>query len=98
MENLNVFRAKLFAIFAAVLGLIGMLLPWQTYSFGMGGFGGLCSGSINGFHGWGWISLLGVLATAVGALMGDKTKDFDDTSKKVAMGGLAGIALGAIIF
>jgi hypothetical protein len=98
MENLNLHKLKLYALVGAAIGLIAMLLPWQTYSFGMAGFGGMGGGSINGFHGWGWISLLGVIAVVIASLMGDKTKTYDDMSKNVALGGFAGIAAGAVIF
>lgn len=92
MENLNLHKLKLYAIIAAGVALISLLLPWQTYSTILG------SGSANGFRGWGWISMLGIIAVVVASLMGDKIKPYDDMSQKVALGGFAGIAAGAIIF
>ncbi len=98
MENLNLHKLKLYSIIGAAIALIAMLLPWQTYSFG-GGFGGFGrGGSINGFRGWGWISLLGLLAVVAAALMGDKTKAYDETSRVVALAGFGGVAAGALIF
>src|ERR1700738_1281698 len=94
MENLNLHKQKLYALIVAAVGLIAMLLPWQTYTlaiqFGGMNFGGGGKGSINGFNGWGWISLLGILAVVVASLIGDKTKTYDDNSKKIALAGFGG--------
>jgi hypothetical protein len=103
MENVNLHKQKLYALALAALSLIAIILPWQTFTLafnlgGFGGFGGGGSGSVNGFRGWGWLSLIGVIAVVVASLMGDKTKTFDDTFKKVALAGFGAIALGAIIF
>ncbi|HSU27976.1 MAG TPA: hypothetical protein VLJ68_06325 [Chitinophagaceae bacterium] len=101
MENLNLHKSKLYALAIAAVALIAMLLPWQTVkiAFDLGGFGGGAGGrSVNGFHGWGWISLLGILAVVAGSLMGDKTKDYDANTKMITLTGFGGIALGAVIF
>lgn len=97
MESLNLHKLKLYALAGAALALIALLLPWQTWSFGGFGFAG-GRGSANGFRGWGWLSLLGIIAVVIASLMGDKTKGYDDTSKVVAMAGFGGIAVGALIF
>jgi hypothetical protein len=94
MENLNFHKQKLYALIAAALGLIGIILPWLSVS--AGAFGG--GASQNGFHSWGLVSVLGLIAVIVASLMGDKTKPYDDMFKKVAMVGFGGIALGAIIY
>jgi hypothetical protein len=86
-------KQKLYSLIAAGVALISMILPWVTISFG--GFGG---GSVNGFHSWGLVSLLGVGAVAAACFMGDKSKEFDANTKKIAMGGFGGVALGAILF
>jgi hypothetical protein len=70
-----------------------MLLPWWTVS--LGGFGG---GSGNGFRSWGLLSLCGIIGVAVSCFRGDKTKEFDENFKKIALASFAAIALGAIIF
>ena len=107
MENLNLHKQKLYSLIAAAIALITLILPWQTYSVTLGGFGGFDfgggggmgrSGSANGFRGWGWLSFLGIIGVVVASLMGDKTKPYDDTFKKVALGSFGVIALGAIIF
>ncbi len=97
MENLNVHKQKLYALIVAALAFIALILPWQTVSFALGGFGG-GSRSVNGLRGWGFLSLLGIGAVVVASLLGDKTKEYDATFKKVAMGGFGAIAIGAIIY
>jgi hypothetical protein len=92
MENLGFHKQKLYSLIAAGVGLIALFLPWATVSFG--GYGG---GSVNGLHGEGLITLLGVAAVGVACFMGDKAKMFDDMYKKVALGGFGGIILGAVI-
>lgn len=94
MENLNLHKSKLYSLIIAGVALIALILPWVTIKFG--GFGG---GSANGLRSWGLLSLLGVAAVAAAAFfLGDKTKDYDENSKKIAMGGFGGIILGAVLF
>jgi hypothetical protein len=93
MENLNFHKQKLYSLIVAAVGLISLLLPWITYSFG--GFGG---GSKNGFGGWGLLTLLGVGAVAVASFMGDKSKEYDAMMKKVALGGFGAMALGGVLY
>jgi len=92
MENLGFHKQKLYSLIAAGVALIGMFLPWATIS--MGGYGG---GSVNGLHGEGFISVLGIAGVAVACFMGDKGKTFDDMYKKVALGGFGAIIAGAVI-
>lgn len=98
MENLNLHKQKLYSLIIAGVGLIAIILPWMSVSVNLGGFGGMGGTSANGFRGWGYLSLLGVVAVVIAALLGDKTKDYDEMFKKVALGGFAAIAAGAIIF
>jgi hypothetical protein len=86
-------KQKLYSLIVAGVSLVSLLLPWVTIS--LGGFGG---GSSNGFRSWGLVSLLGIGAVIAACFMGDKTKEFDESTKKIAMGGFAGIAAGALLF
>ena len=91
--NINLHQKKTGALIGAALGLLGMILPWSVSNIGFG-FG---SQSSNGFGGWGILSLLGVVGVIVASLIGDKTKDFDQNFKMVAMGSFGAILLGAFI-
>lgn len=94
MENLNLHKSKLYSLIIAGVALIALILPWISFKFG--GFGG---GSANGLRSWGLLSMLGVIAVAVACFfLGDKTKEFDANTKKIALGGFAGIGLGALLF
>lgn len=92
MEQMNFHKQKLYALIAAGAALVALLLPWAKVSYG--GFGG---GSDNGLRGEGLISLLGIIAVAVAAFMGDKTKMFEGNFKNIALGGFGAIILGAVI-
>ena len=92
MEQLNFHKQKLYSLVIAGIALISLLLPWQTVSFG--GFG---AASANGFHSWGLLAVIGVIAVAAISWMGNKAAPYDDNSKKIAMGGFGAIALGALI-
>ena len=93
MEQMNFGKQKLYSLIVAGIALVAIILPWVTISFG--GFGG---GSVNGFHSWGLLSVLGVGAVVASCFMGDKSKEFDANTKKIAMAGFGGIALGALLF
>ena len=93
MENLNFHKLKLYSLIVAGVALIAIFLNWISWSFG--GYGG---GGANGLRGWGLLSLIGVGVVAAACFMGDKTKDFDANSKKMAMGGFGAIAVGALLF
>jgi hypothetical protein len=93
MEQMNFHKQKLYSLIAAGVALISLILPWMVVDFG--GFGG---GSVNGFRGWGILSLFGVLGVVAACFMGDKSIQFDETSKKIALGSFAAIAVGALLF
>ena len=93
MEQMNFHKQKLYSLIVAGVALIAMLLPWLSISFGA-----LGGGSANGFRSWGILSLIGIAGVAAACLMGDKTKEFDELYKKVAMGSFGAIAAGALIF
>lgn len=86
---MNFHKQKLYSLIVAGAALISLILPWMTLPF---------FGSVNGFRGWGLLSFLGVIGVVVACFMGDKTKTFDDTFKKVALASFAAIAAGALIF
>jgi hypothetical protein len=92
MEQMNFHKQKLYCLIIAGVAFISLILPWVTVSYGF------ASGSVNGFRSWGILSLLGVAGVAVSCFMGDKTKQFDENFKKIAMASFGAIALGALIF
>lgn len=92
MEKLNLHKQRIYSLIIAGVALITLILPWISVNiYGI-------SRSWNGFKGWGMLSLLGIAGVAVASFMGDKTKDYDDTMKKVVLGSFGAIALGAILF
>lgn len=94
MENkTSIHQKKLYALIIGGAALLGMILPWATISYG--GFGG--GGSSNGFAGWGFLSLLGIVGVVVASLLGDKLQDYDKNMKIVAMSSFGAIILGAFI-
>src|SRR5262245_23357538 len=82
-------KQKLYALIAAGAGFVSLLLPWRTIPI----FGSVS----NGFNGVGILALLGVIGVIVASFMGDKTKEYDENSKKIAMGSFGAIALGALL-
>ena len=85
---MNFHKQKLYALILAGVGLLSLLLPWRSLPF---------LGSVtNGFSGVGIISLLGVIGVIVASFMGDKTKEYDQNSKMIAMGSFGALALGAL--
>src|SRR5579862_7792610 len=52
-------RGRQVASIAAVIGLISTFLPWYGVSAGTGSY--TFSASINGWHGWGYLAILGYL-------------------------------------
>ena len=94
MQQINLHQKKLFALIEAGLAFIALLLSWtieNNYVTGQ-------TSSQNGFHSWGFLTLLGVLGVIAACLMGDKTKDFDKNGKLIALISFAAIALGALIY
>ena len=85
---MNFHKQKLYALILAGVGLISLLLPWLTF----GGF------TIrNGFSSWGILSLLGIRGVVLASFMGDKTKPYDETFKKLALASFGAIALGGLL-
>ena len=99
MEKINLHKQKLYALIVAGLALIAIFLPWATAN--LGGIYGMYGGghySNNGFRSWGILSLLGIAGVLIASLMGDKTKEYDQTFKMVAMASFGAIAVGAIVY
>jgi hypothetical protein len=92
MEQMNFHKRKLYALLAAGIALVSLLLPWVTVSF-LG-----ASQSANGFQGWGLLSFLGILGVAGLSFLGNKTIDYTPEFKKYVMIAFAAIVLGAILF
>jgi len=89
MEQLNFHKQKMYALIVSLVAFISLLLPWLTTGFG---------GSLNGFRGLGFLSLLGIAAVVALSFMGDKSKEYDPNSKKLVMAGFGAISAGALIF
>ncbi len=92
MENVNFHKQKLYSLIVAGVALLALFLPWAKVSYG--GYGG---GSVNGLHGEGLITLLGVGAVAAACFMGDKMKAFEGNFRNIALGGFGAILAGAVI-
>jgi hypothetical protein len=92
--GVNLHQQKLYSLILGAVGLLGLILPWAK-SAGFGGFGGV---SVNGFQGWGILSLFGLVAILVSSLTGDKTMVYDQNMKYLAMGGFGALALGSFIY
>ncbi|HEX4875463.1 MAG TPA: hypothetical protein VFV31_02255 [Chitinophagaceae bacterium] len=88
-------KQKMYSLILAALALVSLILPWVSVK-ATGGFG--IGASRNGFGGWGLLVLIGVGAAIASCFMGDKTKEYDDMGKKIALGGFGAIAGGAVIY
>jgi hypothetical protein len=84
-------KQKLYALIAAVVGIIACFLPW--WSFGFGGFGV----SVNGMHDLGILAFLGFIGAGILSFLGDKTKPFDGQFKMLTAGAFALAALITLI-
>jgi len=67
-------KQRKFVLIAALAGVIGMFLPWYSFSI----FG--ASGSINGMHGNGILVFICFAVAGVMAYLGDQTKTLPSTS------------------
>lgn len=83
-------KQRKFVLIAAVAGLVGMFLPWYSFTI----FG--ASGSINGMHGNGILVFICFAVAGVMAYMGDQTKTLSSSSWIVTLicGALAVIIVG----
>lgn len=83
-------KQRKFVLIAALAGVIGMFLPWYSFSI----FG--ASGSINGMHGNGILVFICFAVAGVMAYLGDQTKTLPSTSWIVTLicGALAVVIVG----
>jgi hypothetical protein len=81
-------KQKLYSLIIAGVAFIALLLPWFSFFIA----------STNGLRGWGILSLLGIGGVVAASFLGDKTKPYDDTFRKVAMASFGAIGLGALLF
>jgi len=95
MEQLKFHKQNLYSLILAGVALISMLLPWFSVKVS-GGFG--IGASKNGFGSWGLLALVGIGVVIASCFMGDKTKQYDDMGRKLALGGFGAIAGGAVIY
>jgi hypothetical protein len=95
MQQINLHKQKLLALAEAGIALIALFLTWMTA--GVEGFP-QADQSKNGLGGWGLLTAVGIAGVAFASLSGDKTKNFDSNSKKIALASFLAIALGAIIY
>jgi hypothetical protein len=89
-------KQKMYALVAALVGVIGCFLPWWSFSYG-GLFGGGVGYSVNGMHEIGILAFLGFIGAGVVSFLGDKTKPFDGQLKMIAAGAFALAALITLI-
>ena len=80
-QTLN--RQRKYILIAAAAGAIAVFLPWATISVDL--FGYSASQSINGFHSYGIVVILGFMVTMIIAFTGELTKPLE---KKIWMASL----------
>ena len=89
---MNFHKQKLYALTAAGIAFVALLLPWISVSF-IGP-----SATWNGIRGWGILSLFGVIGVVALALLGTRTDDYTAEFKKYTLIAFGAIALGALLF
>ena len=85
-------KQKLYALVAAVVGVISCFLPWWSF-----GYSGLYSVSVNGMHELGLLAFLGFIGAGIVSFLGDKTKPYEGQFKMIAAGAFALAALITLI-
>ena len=91
--GIQLHQQRLYSLIFAGVALIAMMLPWSVFNFG----GFIAKQTSNGFSGWGILSFFGIAGAVVASLLGDKTKELDQTFKYVAIGSFVAVILGAFI-
>jgi hypothetical protein len=93
MQQVNLHQQKLIALIIAGVAFISLILNWSVPK----GFAFV--ESQNGFHSWGFLSLLGILGViAVTLAMGNKANPYEGQNKQIVMGAFGVSVLGALIF
>jgi hypothetical protein len=92
MSQLNFHKQKLYALIAAAIALISLLLPWVNINF-LG-----YTTSANGIRGWGILSLIGVIGVAGLTFMTEKMMEYTQPFKNYVTICFGAIALGAVLF
>jgi hypothetical protein len=91
--GINIHQQKLYTLIVGAIAFIGMILPWTVTNYG----GFMAKQTSNGFAGWGILALFGIAGVVVASLLGDKTKEFDQNFRYLAIGSFAAVILGAFI-
>ena len=89
---MNFHKQKLYALVAAGVAFVALLLPWLSINF-MG-----YSSSANGFRGWGILSFLGVISVILLTLAGNRPEDYTADFRKYVLYAFGAIVLGALLF
>src|SRR5687768_12786903 len=89
MDQLNFHKQKLYALIAAGVALVALLLPWINV-FGLQ--------TVNGLRGWGILSLFGVIVVGILTMLENKSSEYSAEYKKYTMIAFGAIALGALLF
>jgi 4-amino-4-deoxy-L-arabinose transferase-like glycosyltransferase len=89
--GINLHQQKLISLITGAVAFIGMVLPWSVTNLGY------AKSSTNGFAEWGILCLFGVAGVVVACLFGDKTKEFDQNFRYVAIASFTAIVLGSFI-
>jgi hypothetical protein len=92
MDQLNLHKQKLYALIAAGVAFISLLLRWISVNF-LG-----VSNSVNGFRGWGIASLLGIIGVFALTLLSNRMEEYNKDLKKYVTISFAVIAAGALLF
>lgn len=96
MQQVNLHQQRLYSLIEAGIAFIAMLLPWTVEKVQV--FQQANSSNMNGFRSWGFLVLIGVIGVIIASFMGDKTREFDKNTKKIALGSFAAITIGAIAY
>jgi hypothetical protein len=94
MSHSSYHRQRIYTLIAGSVGIISLFLPWFTVS--ASAFGYNQSKSTNGFEDNGSLVFIAFIASIVACFIGDKTRQFVQTSWYVAIAS-GGVALIAVI-
>src|SRR5690349_20271604 len=92
MSQLPFHKQKLYALIAAAVAFVSLLLPW--ISINLLGY----TNSINGFRSWGILSLIGIIGVVGLTFLSDKMTAYDQPFKNYVSICFGAIILGALLF